>query len=330
MKRSKKFAAAALALSLIAAPTAQSGIFSEDMSFGITAAAADDWSSKTDEEKVDAAMASIGSGSYWDWSEYDEDYLYENTDELFWDIIQSLWTVAGSHDEVGFMIDSREVSEGDRWGWSYNDSSSGLSYYWVNIVLRCGNVYKNMNVYVGVKTSIQREPEPEPAPVVSYYSVSLSGDYAGSGIKVSGYSNTAGLTVTVDVPVGYTVDVISGSGKIACISDGRGSFVMPAGNVTLKVTSYLSALSGGYKNAYIYSYDSSMNHIKTNSARGGMKAAEDDVTVKLGSDYAGKSVTLYTGRKSTASKVDEAVLDKSGRAVFTVKSGKNYTLVVED
>ncbi|MCM1579188.1 MAG: hypothetical protein NC078_10360, partial [Ruminococcus sp.] len=80
---------------------------------------------------------------------------------------------------------------------------------------------------------------------------------------------------------------------------------------------------------YIYSYDSSMNHITTNSVRGKVVAPENGVTVKLGKKYAGKTVTLYNGKKSTSSKVDEAVLDSNGQATFTVKSGKNYTCVVE-
>ena len=73
-----------------------------------------------------------------------------------------------------------------------------------------------------------------------------------------------------------------------------------------------------------------MNHIKTSSVRGGMTSPEGVVTVRLGSDHAGKSVTLYSGRKSAVNKLDEAVLDSSGRASFDVKSGKNYTLIIED
>ena len=180
-----------------------------------------------------------------------------------------------------------------------------------------------------IKIKVAVDSTPAPAPSVTYYTVSLTGDYLGSGVTVSSSRNTAGATVTVNVPVGYEVTVISGSGRMAVISDGTGTFTMPAGNVTLNVTNYLGALTSGYKNAYIYSYDSGMNHIKTNSVRGGMTSSEGEVTVKLGSEYAGKSVTLYNGRKSTSSKADEAVLDSRGQATFSVKSGKNYTLVVE-
>ena len=54
------------------------------------------------------------------------------------------------------------------------------------------------------------------------------------------------------------------------------------------------------------------------------------MTVDLGAAYAGKTVTLYSGKKSTSEKITEAVLDSRGRATFTVKGAKNYTLVVEE
>ena len=149
-----------------------------------------------------------------------------------------------------------------------------------------------------------------------------------SGITITG-ERTAGSVMTVEVPVGYTVTVMSGRNVLAVISEGTGTFIMPAGNVSVHADSYLGSISEGFANSYIYSYDSDMNHIKTNSVRGGMTAREGVITVKLGKEYAGKPVTLYRGRKSTAVKVDEAVLDKNGCAKFTVESGKVFTLVVE-
>ena len=53
------------------------------------------------------------------------------------------------------------------------------------------------------------------------------------------------------------------------------------------------------------------------------------VTVKLGEEYAGRTVTLYKGRKSTKVEVASMVLDENGNATFTVDGGKNYTAVVE-
>ncbi len=205
-------------------------------------------------------------------------------------------------------------------GFSSADSDGYVTF---TLKIKVGDAETTSKVKIKVAVSSSA------APVVNYYTVSFAGDYAGSGITVSSFSNAAGSTVTVKVPVGYSVSVVSGSNRIASISDGTGTFTMPSGNVTLNVTSYLGALTSGYKNAYIYSYDSEMNSITTNSVRGGMTAPEGEVTVKLGSKYAGRSVTLYNGRKSTSSKVDEAVLDSKGQATFSVKSGKNYTLVVE-
>ena len=71
-----------------------------------------------------------------------------------------------------------------------------------------------------------------------------------------------------------------------------------------------------------------MNYIKTNGSRKGIEG-EGTITVKLGEEYAGKTVTLYKGRKSTAVELDSAVLDENGNATFTVEGGKNYTAVVE-
>ena len=81
-------------------------------------------------------------------------------------------------------------------------------------------------------------------------------------------------------------------------------------------------------NSYIFVYDTEMNYIKTNGSRKGIEG-EGTITVKLGEEYAGKTVTLYKGRKSTAVELDSAVLDENGNATFTVEGGKNYTAVVE-
>ncbi|MCM1577610.1 MAG: hypothetical protein NC078_02265, partial [Ruminococcus sp.] len=132
----------------------------------------------------------------------------------------------------------------------------------VSVVIKIGDATENAEI--PVKVAVEAAVTP---PVVNYYSVSLAGDYIGSGITVSSTRNTAGATITVKVPVGYSVDVVSGSNRLTTITDGTGSFTMPAGNVTLRVSSYIGMLSSGYKNAYIYSYDSSMNHITTNSVR---------------------------------------------------------------
>ena len=198
------------------------------------------------------------------------------------------------------------------------DSAAGEAEY--TVTLKAGDKTKD----VSFKLYIEKKA----APVSVYYAVTFTGDYVGSGVTVTG-SRAAGAAMTLNVPVGYSATVVSGNNRITTVTDGTGTFTMPAANVTVKVESYLGMLSTGYKNAYIYSYDKDMNYIKTNSVRGGMTSPEGEVTVKLGSDYAGRSVTLYSGRKNTSSKVDEATLNSNGEAAFSVKSGKNYTLVVD-
>lgn len=150
----------------------------------------------------------------------------------------------------------------------------------------------------------------------------------GGNAVVTG-DRTAGSIMTVTVPVGYEAVVASGGNRLAVITDGTGTFTMPAADVTVRVDLSITAYSMvHYPNSYIFCYDSGMNHIRTNSSRYGINGT-GDVTVKLGADYAGRSVTLYSGRKSTANKVDEGVLDSSGRITFTVQGGKNFTLIVE-
>ncbi|MDE7293031.1 MAG: hypothetical protein K2N72_01255 [Oscillospiraceae bacterium] len=168
------------------------------------------------------------------------------------------------------------------------------------------------------------EPEPTPAPAPTTYQVNVTG---GNAI-VTG-SRTEGSVMAVTVPVGYEAVVTSGGNRLAVITDGTGTFIMPASDVTIKVDlSVTAAQMLHYPNSYIFSYDSGMNHILTNSSRYGINGT-GDVTVKLGADYAGRSVTLYSGRKSTSNKVDEGVLDSSGRITFNVQGGKNFTLIVE-
>jgi len=173
------------------------------------------------------------------------------------------------------------------------------------------------------------EPVPEPdvepdvEPVV-YYSITSD-----RNVRTSLSSASAGTTVTIDVDFGYDAIVYCGGTRIARITD-RGTFVMPAGNVRIatEANGYLAMIKKAAPNSYIFVYDSEMNHIKTNGSRKGI-VGEGTITVKLGEEYAGMTVTLYKGRKSTAVELDSAVLDANGNATFTVEGGKNYTAVVE-
>ena len=84
-------------------------------------------------------------------------------------------------------------------------------------------------------------------------------------------------------------------------------------------------MSTAWRQSYVYSYDSDMNKIRVNSTR-----KQGIITVNLGKEYAGKSFTIYEGKKSTKVKVTDGVLDAKGRFTFEVPDGKNYTLIVED
>ncbi|MCI5751695.1 MAG: hypothetical protein MR038_04325, partial [Oscillospiraceae bacterium] len=73
-----------------------------------------------------------------------------------------------------------------------------------------------------------------------------------------------------------------------------------------------------------YSYDSDMNRIKVNS-----DSKRGVIVIDLGSEYAGRDFTVYSGRKSTKTVIISGTLDENGRFTFEAPEGKNYTLVVE-
>lgn len=167
------------------------------------------------------------------------------------------------------------------------------------------------------------KPKPQPEPV-KYYSIVTD-----RNASVSTASAAAGTVVYVKAEFGYDANVYCGNQKIAKITE-SGSFKMPAGSVRIVCSDngYLSMIKSAAPNSYIFVYDSEMNYIKTNGSVKGIKG-EGTVTVKLGEEYAGKTVTLYKGRKSTSVKLESKTLNSNGNATFTVEGGKNYTAVVE-
>lgn len=175
--------------------------------------------------------------------------------------------------------------------------------------------------YKDTPKAVDPEPVPVPEPV---YSVTVNGS-----ANVTGAA-TAGSEMTVKMPIGFVARVYNGNTLIATICD-SGKFTMPAGNVVVNVTDESGAGMMAYvaPNTYIFSYDSNMKLIKTSRSKKGI-AGTGEMTVDLGAAYAGRTVTLYSGKKSTSEKITETVLDSRGRATFTVKGAKNYTLVVED
>lgn len=167
-------------------------------------------------------------------------------------------------------------------------------------------------------------PAPKPQPTVTYYPIT-----ADRNVTASASSAAAGTQVNVRVDFGYDAYVYCGGRVISKITE-NGSFTMPAGKVTIvsQANGYLVMIKNAVPNSYIFVYDADMNYIKTNGSVKGIKG-EGKITVKLGEEYAGKTVTLYKGRKSTSVKLDSKTLDKNGNATFTVEGGKNYTAVVE-
>lgn len=167
-------------------------------------------------------------------------------------------------------------------------------------------------------------PAPQPEPTVTYYSIT-----ADRNVTASASSAAAGTQINVRVNFGYDAYVYCGGRVISKITE-NGSFTMPAGKVTIvtQANGYLAMIKNAAPNSYIFVYDADMNYIKTNGSVKGIKG-EGKITVKLGEEYAGKTVTLYKGRKSTSVKLDSLTLDENGNATFTVEGGKNYTAVVE-
>ena len=164
--------------------------------------------------------------------------------------------------------------------------------------------------------------EPEKPEVIVYYPVITSGN-------VSADRNTAaaGDTVNVRTDFGYDIIVTAANGKTIAKITEKGSFVMPASKVyvTAVQNETYALISSAWSNSYVYSYDSDMNRIRINSTN-----KRGVIIINLGEDYAGKSFTIYSGRKTTAVKVTSGKLDSKGRFKFEVPDGKNYTLVVED
>ena len=167
-------------------------------------------------------------------------------------------------------------------------------------------------------------PAPQPEPTVTYYPIT-----ADRNVTASASSAAAGEQINVRVDFGYDAYVYCGGRVISKITE-NGSFTMPAGKVTIvtQANGYLVMIKNAAPNSYIFVYDADMNYIKTNGSVKGIKG-EGKITVKLGEEYAGKTVTLYKGRKSTSVKLDSKTLDANGNATFTVEGGKNYTAVVE-
>ncbi|MDD7428972.1 MAG: hypothetical protein SOU50_04620 [Oscillospiraceae bacterium] len=149
-----------------------------------------------------------------------------------------------------------------------------------------------------------------------------------SHIKLEGTSFKPGDRVNYRVDDLYVAYIYVNGEAVKCIS-GTGSFIMPEGNV--KIVCYKGGgsnymLTAGVARSYVYSYDTDMNSITVSAT----KKKNDYIIVDLGKEYAGKSFTVYEGRKSTEVKITEGTFDENGRFTLDIDHGMNYTLIVED
>ena len=152
---------------------------------------------------------------------------------------------------------------------------------------------------------------------VTKYTVS-----APAGVTVSATSAQHGDTITVTMN-DQTIAVINSDGReIARISGYSGTFTMPASNVTLSVIPTSNMFAGKNPNSYVYVCDADMNPIMMRASNTG------SITLKLGSENAGKTVTLYAEKNSTKTKLSEAIADENGNVTLDIDCGKNYTLVI--
>ncbi|MCI5751542.1 MAG: hypothetical protein MR038_03555 [Oscillospiraceae bacterium] len=149
-----------------------------------------------------------------------------------------------------------------------------------------------------------------------------------SHIKLEGTSFRPGDRVNYRVDDLYVAYIYVNGEAVKCIS-GTGSFIMPEGNV--KIVCYKGGgsnymLTAGVARSYVFSYDADMNAIDVSAT----KKKNDYIIVDLGKEYAGKSFTVYEGRKSTEVKITEGTFDENGRFTLDIDHGMNYTLIVED
>ena len=164
----------------------------------------------------------------------------------------------------------------------------------------------------------------EPSKSVVYYSISTD-----SHVTVNGTKYKEGDKVSYRVDDFYEA-VIYVNGRATGRISGSGLFTMPAADVRIvsgmDEISY-AMLTASVVNSYVYSYDSDMNPIKTS----GTKKKNNYIIIDLGEEYAGRTITIYKGRKSTKTVVAEGVLDKNGKFKFeNAGFGSNYTLIVGD
>lgn len=172
-----------------------------------------------------------------------------------------------------------------------------------------------------VTITSEKISKPDP---VKYYSI-----YTDSHVWVDSTKHKAGDTVNYRVDNFYEA-VLYVNGAASSKLSGSGSFTMPAADVRIvsgmdDITYAMFTTS--VENSYVYSYDTDMNLIKTS----GTRKKNNYIIIDLGEEYAGRSITIYKGRKSTKTIITEGVLDKNGKFKFeNAGFGTNYTLIIGD
>ncbi|MBP0957185.1 MAG: InlB B-repeat-containing protein [Oscillospiraceae bacterium] len=172
-----------------------------------------------------------------------------------------------------------------------------------------------------VTITAEKISKPDP---VKYYSI-----YTDSHVWVDSTKHKEGDTVNYRVDNFYEA-VLYVNGTASSKLSGSGSFTMPAADVRIvsgmdEITYAMFTTS--VENSYVYSYDTDMNLIKTS----GTRKKNNYIIIDLGEEYAGRSITIYKGRKSTKTIITEGVLDKNGIFKFeNAGFGTNYTLIIGD
>lgn len=150
---------------------------------------------------------------------------------------------------------------------------------------------------------------------------SKSTAYAGESIKI---------TATPDK--GYVLDSIKCTKGGAVLSDD--TFVMPESDVVIFVSfkeDTSEYLLTAHPYSYVFSYDTEMNLIETNSNRDFSSYPEYvSIKIDLGSDYAGRTGRICAGRKSDSNVIKTVTLDENGCYVFKAGIKKNYSFVLDD
>lgn len=151
--------------------------------------------------------------------------------------------------------------------------------------------------------------------------------YASHGTAYAGTS----VTVFEKADSGYVFD------SMECVNGGVSlngrSFTMPDCDVTIlvnfkeDVSKYIAA---ALPHSYVFSYDSDMTLIDTNSNRDfDSYPSYVEITIDLGEEYAGRTGNICKGRKSSSSVIESITLDDNGRYTFKADISKNYSFVLD-